>query len=91
MPYTKMVNGVSVRDYDKQQKYDGKPSVIKDRAARNAARAKLKDDGVDVKGKDVDHKQPLSKGGTNKRSNLRAVAPTTNKSFKRNADGSMKR
>lgn len=90
MPYSKMVNGVSVRDYQKQQKYDGKPSVIADRAMRNAARAKLKKEGVDVRGKDVAHKKALSKGGTNDRSNLTVMAPSKNKSFPRRSNGAMK-
>jgi len=53
------------RDYKKQQAYDGKPSVVKDRAKRNGARRKLMDEGKVSKGdgKDVDHKKPLSKGG----------------------------
>ena len=86
MPYS--TNGK--RDYQKQQAYDSKPAVVKARAQRNAARAMLKKDGVDVEGKDVNHKKPISKGGTNKRSNLEAIAPSKNKSFKRNKDGSMK-
>lgn len=86
MPY--MTNGK--RDYDKQQKYDGKPSVVKDRAKRNAARALLKKEGVDVAGKDVNHKKPLSKGGSNKKSNLEAVSPSKNKSFARKSNGAMK-
>ena len=86
MPY--MTNGK--RDYTKQQQYDGKPSVIADRAKRNAARAKMKAEGVDVRGKDVAHKKALSKGGSNERSNLVVQAPSKNKSFKRNKDGSMK-
>lgn len=89
MPY--MTDGK--RDYKKQnEKYDGKASVKKDRAARNAARALLKKEGVVSKGdgKDVDHKKPLSKGGSNARSNLRAVAASTNKSFARKSDGAMK-
>lgn len=86
MPY--MTNGK--RDYDKQQKYDGKPSVVKDRAKRNAARALLKKEGVDVAGKDVNHKKPLSKGGSNKKSNLEAVKPSKNKSFARKSNGAMK-
>lgn len=86
MPYS--TNGE--RDYKKQQKYDGKPSVIADRAKRNAARAKLKAEGVDVRGKDVAHKKALSKGGSNERSNLMVLSPSKNKSFKRNKDGSMK-
>ena len=67
-----------------------KPTRVKERAARNAARKTMKDSGVNVTGKDVDHKTPLSKGGTNSKSNLRAVAPATNRSFSRNSDGSMK-
>ena len=91
MPYMKKVNGVSVRDYDRQySKYDGKPSVVADRAKRNAARALLKKEGVAVAGKDVAHKRALSKGGSNERANLMVQAPSKNKSFKRNKDGSMK-
>lgn len=57
---------------------------------RNAARAKLKKEGVDVRGKDVAHKKALSKGGTNDRSNLMAMAPSKNKSFPRRSNGAMK-
>jgi hypothetical protein len=46
--------------------------------------------GVDRTGKDIDHKKPLSKGGTNAAGNLRLVSPTTNRSFARNSDGSVK-
>lgn len=42
-------------------------------------------------GKDVDHKKALSKGGSNSTSNARVVSPSTNRSFPRNSDGSMKR
>jgi 5-methylcytosine-specific restriction endonuclease McrA len=41
-------------------------------------------------GKDVDHKTPLSKGGGNSRSNLQVTPASSNRSFSRNADGSMK-
>ena len=89
MPYQK--NGV--RDYKTQyEKYDGKESVKKNRAKRNGARRKLEAEGKVQKGdgKDVDHKKALSKGGTNKRSNLRAVKKSTNRSFKRTSSGKMK-
>lgn len=86
MPY--MTNGV--RSYKKQQKYDGKPSVIADRAKRNAARAKLKAAGVDVAGKDVAHKVALSKGGSNEVKNLSVQAKAKNRSFKRDKNGAMK-
>jgi len=43
-------------------------------------------------GQDVDHKVPLSKGGSPTAiSNLRAVSASDNRSFPRNADGSMKK
>jgi hypothetical protein len=85
-----MTNGK--RDYKKQQAYDGKPAVIKDRSKRNAARKKLMDEGKVRKGdgKDVDHKTPISKGGGNGRSNLRVQSKSTNRSFKRTASGKMK-
>jgi hypothetical protein len=86
MPY--MTNGV--RSYKKQQKYDGKPSVIADRAKRNAARAKLKASGVDVAGKDVAHKVALSKGGSNEVRNLSVQDKAKNRSFKRDKNGGMK-
>lgn len=41
-------------------------------------------------GKHVDHKVPLSKGGSNSRSNLRVRSASSNSSYKRNKDGSMK-
>jgi hypothetical protein len=41
-------------------------------------------------GKDVDHKVPLSKGGTNAKGNTRVVDAGKNRSFSRNADGSLK-
>jgi hypothetical protein len=38
----------------------------------------------------VDHKKPLSKGGTTIMSNLKAKPAAANRSFKRKPDGSMK-
>jgi len=89
MPF--MTNGK--RDYKKQyEKYDGKDSVKKDRAKRNAARRQLTSEGKVSKGdgKDVDHKKPLSKGGGNGRSNLRVRTSSANKSFARKKNGAMK-
>lgn len=42
-------------------------------------------------GKDVDHKQALSKGGSNTMRNGRVTSASANRSFPRNSDGSMKR
>ena len=89
MPY--QTNGK--RNYAKQyEEYDGKPEQKKNRAKRNAARVVMEKAGVVSKGdgKEVDHKKPLSKGGTNSRSNLSVKSAKTNRSFKRNKDGSMK-
>ncbi len=72
--------------------YDGTEAVKKKRAQRNKARRMLEREGVVHKGdgKDVDHKKPLSKGGTTVISNLRVKPAAANRSFKRNSDGSMK-
>lgn len=71
--------------------YDGTPAVKKKRAQRNKARRLMEEAGVVHKGdgKDVDHKQALSKGGDTTMGNLRAVPASTNRSFKRNADHQM--
>lgn len=89
MPYMK--NGK--RDYKREvEKYTSKPEVVKKRTQQNAARREAMKDGLARKGdgKDVDHKTPLSKGGTNSKSNLRVVPASENRSFSRNKDGSLK-
>lgn len=80
------------RDYKKERKYDGKPEVKARRAARNRARYQLMKEGVVKKGDgmDVDHKVPLSKGGSTKRSNLRAVKASKNRSYARTKKGAVK-
>ena len=72
--------------------YDGTEAVKKKRAQRNKARRMLEREGVVHKGdgKDVDHKKPLSKGGSTVISNLRVRPAAANRSFKRNSDASMK-
>jgi len=82
-----------MRNYKQEYaNYDGTETVKKKRAQRNKARRMLEAKGVVHKGdgKDVDHKKPLSKGGTTVISNLRAKPAAANRSFKRNPDGSMK-
>ena len=89
MPF--MTNGK--RDYKKQyEKYDGKDSVKKDRAKRNGARRIMEAEGKVSKGdgKDVDHKKPLSKGGSVKRTNLRVTSKSANRSFARKKNGAIK-
>lgn len=89
MPFMK--NGK--RDYKREVAlYTSKPEVIKKRSEQNAARAIMEKAGKVTKGdgKDVDHKTPLSKGGTNSKSNLRVTSKTENRSFSRNKDSTLK-
>lgn len=80
------------RDYKKERAYDGKTEVKARRAARNRARYQLMKEGKVRKGdgKDVDHKVPLSKGGSTKRSNLKAVPASKNRSYARTKKGAVK-
>lgn len=81
------------RNYKKEyENYQGKPSQIKKRAKRNAARRKLMKEGRVRKGdgKDVGHKRALSRGGGNSRSNLQVQSRTANRSFSRKRNGAMK-
>jgi hypothetical protein len=57
----------------------GRPEQIKERAQRNAARAQM---GLKVGDpREVDHKRPISQGGTNSSRNLQAVSQATNLLF----------
>jgi len=61
--------------------YQATPSQKKKRAKRNAARAKVvAERGASaVRGKDVGHKTPLSKGGGNSSSNLKVQSKNKNR------------
>jgi hypothetical protein len=89
MPYKNKADRNYRKEYDE---YQGKPDQIAKRAERNAARAKLAKAGRVHKGDglDVDHKKPLSKGGTNANTNLRVKSKHANRSYKRNSDHSVK-
>lgn len=65
------------------QGYNAKPEIVKKRTMNNAARAMLMKEGVVKKGdgQDVDHKKPLRSGGTNARSNLRAMDKSKNRAW----------
>ena len=66
------------RDYKKEYERDHKSTKDKkDRAARNKAR---RESGL-KKGdpREIDHKKPLSKGGSNGKSNRRIVSRKTNR------------
>lgn len=59
-------------------------------AKRHKLRRKALKLGMVKAGQDLDHKKPISKGGSNTIKNARAVSPSENRSFPRNKDGSMK-
>lgn len=61
--------------------YQASPEQKKKRAARNAARAAVKKSkgAAAVAGKDVGHKRPLSKGGSNSASNLKVQSKAKNR------------
>ena len=83
----------TIRDYkDEYAKYQGKPEQLKNRAKRNTARAEAtkKYGAAAVNGKDIDHKKPLSKGGSNGSGNTRVVSVNKNRSYERNSKGGIK-
>ena len=73
--------------YDKA--YNARRDQVEKRMARNRARAKLMREGVVKKGdgKDVDHKVPLDRGGSNARSNLRVTSQKKNRGWRRGKSG----
>lgn len=81
------------RDYRREYDlYASRPEQIKARSERTTARREANAAGITHKGdgKDIDHIKPLSKGGTNDKSNQRVVSEAKNRSFSRNSDGSLK-
>ncbi len=95
MPYMKKdpKTGKSVRDYKRENLlYNSRPEQRAARSERTLARNAANADGRTHKGDnlDLDHAKPLSKGGTSAKSNLRVVSASSNRSFSRNKDGSLK-
>jgi hypothetical protein len=81
------------RDYkDEYSQYQGTEEQKKNRAQRNTARRRAAREGRVKKGdgKDIDHKKPLSKGGSNSKKNTRVTSASANRSFKRNSKGGIK-
>lgn len=73
------------RNYAKEyREYHAKPEQIKNRAARNKARSEMtkKVGASALRGKDVDHKVPLSRGGSTRTSNLRVRSVSANRGDK---------
>lgn len=66
------------RDYKKEyENYHSKPEQKKNNSMRHKARRKMGLKTGDPR--EVDHKKPLSKGGSNSKANLRVVSRDTNR------------
>ena len=78
-----------MRDYKQEYKTQQERGEHDNRMERQRARRELDKKGVARKGKDVSHVVALSKGGSNK-DGIKLQAPSKNRSFKRNRDGSMR-
>lgn len=89
MPYMKDGKRDYKREYDL---YHSRPEQRKNRSERTVLRREANASGRTHKGdgKDIDHIKPLSKGGSSSKANTRVVSKHTNRSYKRNKDGSMK-
>lgn len=82
------------RDYKRENElYKSKPEQIALRVKRNKARREAIREGRVAKGdgKEIDHIVPLSKGGSNAKSNTRIRTKSQNSSFSRNPDKSVKK
>lgn len=81
------------RDYKREySKYQGTAEQRAYRSKRTMARNEANASGRTSKGdgKDLDHIKPLSKGGANTKRNTRVVSASSNRSFSRNSDSSVK-
>jgi hypothetical protein len=89
MPSSKNYKRNYKEEYDR---YHASPEQRKNRAARNRARKEVEKrvGKAALRGKDVDHKRPLAKGGGNGKGNLRIQSKRANRSFKRTRNAGMK-
>jgi hypothetical protein len=81
-----------VRDYNQEQKTRLARGEYEGNRKRGSARRLATKLGM-VKpndGKDLDHKIPLSKGGSNTPKNFRVQSPSQNRSFPRTSSGAVK-
>lgn len=78
------------RQWQDRMKRDEKGERRKNRMWKEARRKVCKGNEAKCKGKDVDHKRPLSKGGTNARSNLRLRSPSKNRGHGMSPGGTKK-
>jgi|TARA_R110002126_G_scaffold215159_1_gene361288 hypothetical protein len=69
------------RDYKKEYQRDlqtGKSGLSSDQHERQRARRMYDKEGIDRKGKDIDHIKPLRKNGKSSKGNLRLRAKSAN-------------
>ena len=80
------------RDYKRERKLQLARGEAKGHAERLRLRRQAEAKGLVKKGdgKDLDHRQPLSKGGANTLANARVTTPAKNRSFPRTKKGAMK-
>lgn len=78
------------RPYEKEYQQQLARGEGEARRKREQARDMYDREGIDRKGKDIDHKVPLSKGGSAGKSNLQLKTPSANRSFSRNSDHTVK-
>lgn len=79
--------GAKKAAYDKA--YNARPEEVAKRVKRNQARAKMEAAGKVSKGdnRDVDHKTPLKRGGSNGTSNLAVKSETANRGWRKGKSG----
>lgn len=86
MPYKNKSDRDAKHEWEVEKQ---RPGAHEARMERQRARRALDKKGIDRSGKDVAHNKALSKGGSNKQG-VKLQAPSKNRSFARNSDGSMK-
>jgi|TARA_R100000664_G_scaffold31629_1_gene45449 5-methylcytosine-specific restriction endonuclease McrA len=74
------------RPYKKEYQQQKERNEHERRMKRQKNRRDLDKKGVNRKGKDIDHKKPLSRGGSNSPKNLRLISSKKNRKFKRRSD-----
>jgi len=79
------------RPYKKEWKQEQARDELDKRAARARARRAYDAKGIDRTGKHIDHKTPLSLGGSGDLSNTRLVKAKTNISYPRQSNHKPKR
>ena len=78
------------RDYKQEAAAEDSQRKEQRRLRNKARRAAIQRGQVKRNdGKDLDHKKPLSQGGSNSPKNLRVTSPRANRSYKRTSSGAI--